>query len=262
MKKTWWAPLRSGLILDPKHREKIGQAVWLLTYFFMYTDRKTGKLNRKIGTIAKELEATEKNIQRWMRKLEKHNYIKARRLWQGYHIEITKWRPLDGQKLSDNNVQPLGKELSDNPISVTGHKVDGDRTISYQSDKNVQSLSREKEKVNFGSPDNIVRNKKSINRDLSNKKGMIDSFLDSESEKKWNAVLKSLCQKMLPENFDTWFASTVGLVVRRDRVLIGVPNRFYGRCLEENYKPQIREALLETAGFDSPPVPEFQVMSE
>jgi len=107
--------------LDPKHREKIGQAVWLLTYFFMYADRKTGKLNRKLGTIAKELAATEKNIQRWMRKLEKHNYIKTRRLWHGYPIEIIKWRSLGGQNLLDSNVQPFGKESSDNTAPVIGH---------------------------------------------------------------------------------------------------------------------------------------------
>jgi len=74
-------------------------------------------------------------------------------------------------------------------------------------------------------------------------------------------VKESLNQKILPENFNTWLAPTIGLIMRPDEVVVRVPNRFFKKCLEENYQPKIREALLETAGFEKPPKPEFIIMS-
>ena len=260
--KSWWTPLRSGLILDPKHRKGIGPAIWLLMYCLMYADRKTGKLNRKILTIASELKTTEKTIQRWMRILEHHGYIKTRRLWHGYQIEITKWRPLGGHKLSDNNVQPLGKESSDNPTPVIGQKMDSGRTLSYQPVNSVQSLSCEKEKVNSGSSDRNVRNKKSLYKDSSKTKGMIDDFSNTKSEKEWDKVKKSLStnQEIISENYDTYLAPTKGLVMKKDRVVVGVPNRFIQMCLSKNYTDEIQKALREAGGFDPPPKPEFTII--
>lgn len=246
--------VRKNLVLEPKHRENIGQAVWLLQYFFIYADWDTGKLNRRIGTIANDLSTIEKNVQRWMRKLEKHGYIKTRRLWHGYHIEI------NPKFLTGQNCLSKHEESSDIPRPVIGQKVDSDRTLCDQSDQSVQSLNGRKEKEILESPDiNVQSNQFLIPGSLNKIRG-IDSF-DPESGKKWDEVKETLNQKILPDNFKTWFEPTVGLVVQPNRVLVAVPNRFYKKCLEENYRPQIREALLEAMGFENPPRPEFKIMA-
>jgi hypothetical protein len=124
-KKDWWTPLRVGLFTDKKHRDRMGQAIWLYGYLQLYADRQTGRLARSCGTIAAEIGAKIKTVQRWMRLLEKEKYIQLRRLPHGFSIQIEKFRPIGKQKRSDILE------------TVIGHFGDSDRTFDDSSDKNV-----------------------------------------------------------------------------------------------------------------------------
>ena len=55
MKPTGYLGVRNGLILDPKHREKIGPALFLFLYLMANADYETGKLDRKIDTISDDM---------------------------------------------------------------------------------------------------------------------------------------------------------------------------------------------------------------
>lgn len=82
-----------------------------------------------------------------------------------------------------------------------------------------------------------------------------------EAGKNWESVKEKLEEKLILHNYLTWFKPTSGIIVRSDKVLIGVPNRFYKKCLEENYSKEIRVALVEAVGFEKPPKPEFKVIA-
>ncbi|MBL7020849.1 MAG: helix-turn-helix domain-containing protein [Nitrospinaceae bacterium] len=134
--KDWWAPLRVGLFTDKKHREKMSPAIWLYGYLHLYADRQTGRLSRNCQTIALEIGASVKTVQRWMRLLERKKYIQLRRLPHGFSIQIEKFRPISKKNRTDSSVQS-GEERPDTFGIVTGQSCNSDRTIIDSPDKNV-----------------------------------------------------------------------------------------------------------------------------
>ena len=135
-KKDWWTPIRVGLFTDKKHRERMGQAIWLYGYLHIYADRQTGLLARNCENIASEIGASTKTVQRWMRLLEKKKYIQLRRLPHGFSIKIEKFRPISKKKRTNNSDQSQ-EERQDNIEIVTGQSCDSNRTIIDSPDKNV-----------------------------------------------------------------------------------------------------------------------------
>ncbi|MDH5764344.1 MAG: hypothetical protein OEZ51_15365 [Nitrospinota bacterium] len=79
---------------------------------------------------------------------------------------------------------------------------------------------------------------------------------DPEAEGLWRQVLEAIEPEILPDNFDRWLKPTVGLAATREQVVVGVPNRFYQKCLGENYLSQIKKALAQL-GVESAPKIEF-----
>ena len=79
---------------------------------------------------------------------------------------------------------------------------------------------------------------------------------DPEAEALWVRCLDFIDRQILYETFNTWFSPTVGLVMRKDRVVIAVPNEFYMKVLSENYEREIKEALAEV-GIKPAPQLEF-----
>ena len=139
-KKAWWAPFRSGLFNDPKHRKKMGSAIWLYGYLQIYADRETGRLERNLQTIASDLETEWKTVQRWMAILKKNNYVELRRMQYGFSIQVTKWRSISKQKRPDKN-RMSDKPRYDNPVPQIGHFEDSDMTFLSRQDKNGMSVN-------------------------------------------------------------------------------------------------------------------------
>jgi hypothetical protein len=134
--KDWWAPFRVGLFTDKKHREGMGRAIWLYGYLHLYADRQTGRLARNCETIASEIGASQKTVQRWMRLLEKENYIQLRRLQYGFSIQIEKFRPIHKKKRTDKTVQSPEVRVDKTEIQ-SGQFGDSDQTTLGRTDKNV-----------------------------------------------------------------------------------------------------------------------------
>ena len=78
--------IRVGLANDPKHRTRMGEAVWLYLYLHANKDWKTHHLTRKYQTIADDLQMPLRTVQRQMKKLAAMDYVAiTRRAWS---IEI------------------------------------------------------------------------------------------------------------------------------------------------------------------------------
>lgn len=97
--------MRSGFFTDAKHRERIGQAVWLYGYLHIYADRRTGRLTRNYQTIADEIGTSTKTIQRWMEVLKRGKYVEIQLLQHGISVQITKWKPIKNGSRLDSFVQ-------------------------------------------------------------------------------------------------------------------------------------------------------------
>ena len=160
--KGWWAPIRSGLTTDPKHRKRMGNAIWVYLYLQTYADRETGWLFRSCKQISDDLEESVKTVRRQMEKLEDRGYIELKRKQYGFEIQITKWKPIKKLKgLAVAPTSPPGETESprvDNVgqsdqsrvdtsvqsgISQSGHSGTSEWTFSSpRVDTSVQSLIR------------------------------------------------------------------------------------------------------------------------
>ncbi len=166
--KKWWAPIWSGLVIDPKHQARMGSAVWVYLYLQSYADRDTGRLFRNCETIADEMGRSVKTIRRQIEKLEKLEYIVLTRKQYGFWIQITKWKPIKKIKglavvpdpnegeipppRLDTSVQserPKGVQFIRWVPSQSGHCCPSEWTLlSLRVDTSVQSLYRKYKESN------------------------------------------------------------------------------------------------------------------
>ncbi|NIQ04063.1 MAG: chromosomal replication initiator protein DnaA [Nitrospinaceae bacterium] len=59
----------------------------------------------------------------------------------------------------------------------------------------------------------------------------------------WKNCLDEIEKQVLPENFNTWFTPTYPCEKTDREITIAVPNRFFEKCLTENYLDLIHQAL-------------------
>lgn len=94
--KNWWIHLWSGLVLDRtgKHKQAIRQAIWLYLYLLLVANRESGRLYRRLSTIAAETGFNPRSIQRWLQTLREKGYIETHSTGRYLEISITKWKPI------------------------------------------------------------------------------------------------------------------------------------------------------------------------
>lgn len=95
-KRVWWTPVWNGLLLEEgaRHYRAMGRAVWLYLYLLIYANRATGKLFRRLPTIANDTGIGIRTIRRWVKQLKEHNYIETRQTGRSLEISVTKWKPI------------------------------------------------------------------------------------------------------------------------------------------------------------------------
>lgn len=96
-KNNWWTPLWNGLLLEAnaKHYKAMGRSLWLYLYLLTFANRSTGKLFRRLPTIAKDTGIGIRTIRRWLEQLKQSGYLNTRQTGRSLEIEITKWKPIN-----------------------------------------------------------------------------------------------------------------------------------------------------------------------
>lgn len=108
--KTYSIGLQNGL-LDGKHMQALGQAVWLYMWLIDKQPKKTNKVSGgkpiKHADFANDFpQVTRRTYVRWMDALEKGGYISVLRTPRGLVITIgksKKWSPSDAPKMSQHD---------------------------------------------------------------------------------------------------------------------------------------------------------------
>ena len=120
----WWAPVRKGLVVDPKHYKAIGPAIFLLLYLIVSADWKTGRLHRKIETISSETGIPIRTVKNHLRRLKKRRYIEITRYPRHIGIQVLKWRVVSDLRrenifpsTSDSNYGPEQSRRENNFLS-------------------------------------------------------------------------------------------------------------------------------------------------
>jgi len=99
-KRSWWAPVWRGLVVEAsgKHYRAMHTAIWLYLYLLVHADRKTGKLFRRINTIAQDMGVGQATVRRWLAALAKHGYVTRSRTGRALDITIERWKRLQPRR--------------------------------------------------------------------------------------------------------------------------------------------------------------------
>src|SRR2546423_15164967 len=91
----WWGPIWRGLFVDPagKHYRAMGRALWLYGYLIVHADRRTGTLYRRVATVARDMQVSERTIQAWLSLLRPHSYISTKPTGRALAFSMENRRP-------------------------------------------------------------------------------------------------------------------------------------------------------------------------
>ena len=126
MKKTWIKVKRG--ILEPKHREQMGSAVWLYLYMLDIVSWDTGCIiNWKDAVAAQELDLNIETVRRSRRKLEEIGYIRCNLRRTSQVISITNW----------TNPREYSGELYNE--GVKGSTTQGTTNVNTQGSRDINT---------------------------------------------------------------------------------------------------------------------------
>ena len=220
----WWAPIRVGLVTDPKHQARMGTAIWLYLYLHAYADRSTGRLFRDREAIAKETGRNVKTIGRHLDILREKDYIKTRRGKYGLSIEILKWKSIiKGDSRKDISV-PSENSRKDIFVPEKGHSCPLRKDIPVPS--HIRKL----------------------------KKGFKESIKKGNLDKNWGKTLQEIESQILPRNFETLFQALAFGGIHEGKARIFCPSEAYRVCLSENYSDLIGTVAGQVFGEQVTPV--------
>lgn len=180
MSAKTWIKLRRGLILDPKHRVKLGINLWLYLYILDKADWNTGKIfSWQDQLVADDLQMPLTTVRYQRRKLEEEGYITS--MVKGYSqiITVTKW---SNPRQSDNGLTPslinsgarVEREFRESDQNLTPlHLINISHITDHNNDKESDNLLTLSEKSYF----NIWMDKTNIKiNDLQKFKDLIRVF--------------------------------------------------------------------------------------
>ena len=119
MPKKHWIYIKRGFVTDPKHREAIGESVWLYFYILDLANWENGKVyDWKDQSAADEMCLDRRTIIRQRAHLENAGYVKCERGQHGQTITIKKWispRSYSGETINLDVTSTTHLEEKQNP---------------------------------------------------------------------------------------------------------------------------------------------------
>jgi|SRR5690242_13112184 len=108
MAKKHWISIKRGLSEDPKHRERIGMAVWAFMHILDRADWETGVVfDWKDKAEAQDMSMNERTLRDWRQRLEELGYIKCEQKQHSLNIVIYNW--INPKDYSGKVINPKGQ---------------------------------------------------------------------------------------------------------------------------------------------------------
>jgi len=124
MSKKNWISVKRGLSEDPKHRQAMGEAIWLFLHIVDAADWETGKVyDWRDKEIAIDMSLSTATVRGWRDRLSDNGYITCKQVQHGLEIIIHNWvdpRNYSGKKMNsrqgDTTMSPSeNEEMQENP---------------------------------------------------------------------------------------------------------------------------------------------------
>lgn len=137
-----WIKIKRGLVVEPKHRQKVGSAIWLYLMLIDAADWETGIVDPyKDEDMAVEMAVSKAWIRKQRRVLEEYDYITTKQLGpKGMQIAIMRWvnpKAYDGAVKNTSKKSVTDVSLS-KPKSVTESSTESD--TKSDTDSQVPSI--------------------------------------------------------------------------------------------------------------------------
>ena len=130
MTKKRWLPLKRGLVIDPKHRERLGKRIWLLLHIFDRADWETGIVyGWKDNDEAIDMAMPWRTVQEWRQELENFGYIKCIQKRRDMDILIYQWA--NPRSYGGETINP--KVGTESDVHTEDMPVDGGRPTRVRS---------------------------------------------------------------------------------------------------------------------------------
>src|SRR5712692_2351195 len=163
--KIWWTPVWRGLVVDPegKHLGRMKSALGLYLYLLMHADRRSGRLVRKYGTIARDMGFPVRTIRDRMRRLYFYDYVRITKTGRAMIIDVLKWRPIGQDRAAlSGTILPVR-------VTESGQARNGESPGSQQRRGEIEAES--------------IANESILTRGIKRKRIVTDdSFTDSDSK--------------------------------------------------------------------------------
>ena len=136
MARKTWVKVKRGLLIDPKHRQALGNRIWLYLYMLDMADWETGKVIQWIDRAASDdLQMPISTVRTQRREIEEAGYISCHQHKRSQTITIIKWvnpREYGGRVYNfddgDQEQQPL-EDKGDNKGDNKGYNK-GDQNLT------------------------------------------------------------------------------------------------------------------------------------
>ncbi|MFA5386505.1 MAG: helix-turn-helix domain-containing protein [Candidatus Paceibacterota bacterium] len=207
--KIWWRPLWTGLVRDftGKHSKKLKVSVWLLLYLFLSADYGTGVFSGSYSEISWSMGRSKSTIRKWLKTLERYEYVAAVRQGKKLLIRIQKWKTIS-KRPSLGTIEKESVQIRAGNVSEFGHigkSLKGRK--EYYSSQKIKNKGRYDDidnNINKNVVNNVVRNLTSMNNEndsLYTKDELLAMEISNGLNDKENLrAYLSLCRKY-PEPF-------------------------------------------------------------
>lgn len=140
MTKKHWISVKRGLSEDPKHREKMGMAVWGFLHMIDRADWETGKVyDWRDKDEAEDMGVNERTLRDWRQRLAESGYIECNQRQRGLEITIFNW--INPRDYSAGVLNQKSQGDTEVDILVSPSEIQGDTEVDTQGDTKVRGES-------------------------------------------------------------------------------------------------------------------------
>jgi hypothetical protein len=159
--KNWWTPVWRGLVVHPegKHVQQMSKALGLYLYLLAHADRRSGRLVRKYGTIARDMGFPVRTIRTWMARLAFYDYVGITKTGHAMVIDIPKWRPIGPDpatlrgKISPVRVAEIGQVRAGASSGTQQRRAENEPTSTPNESTLTRDIKRERIVKKFSDSD-------------------------------------------------------------------------------------------------------------